>query len=188
MNSLEIDHRGACVLVGGLRIPLTAGGLLSPFHPLDLERWLPCSDGITIYRLELPWAEHNTSPSATLVSNSDAQHHLLERAKSAERAVANLRAKLAGLMGATDPVDPPQTASGPGEIPKSELQKNEINGLQSIIREGEQIRERLRERLASYSAQLVIRTTERDEARKELEELRTRVRNSLRAPDGFIKQ
>lgn len=296
MNSLEIDHRGAFVLVGLLRIPLTTTGAFSPFHPLDLERWLPHADRIVIYRLNfltepltamdvlrrirsaparedveisgeellllarsgllgdgscVPgyygyYAGHRIIPpknapaaelrsfaeitdSIRLVGENDGFRRdnadLLERAKSAERAVANLRAKLAALTGTTDPVvEPRQPPNRPVQIPKSEFLKlqQEVIRLQQELLQAKQESsaaqtlwhavsnecEGLRADVKTAEAQfevtdklLALRTKERDEARstreylttelnkarKELEELRTRVRNSLRAPDGFYK-
>ncbi len=195
--------------------------------PLFLPKWLEFPERIEIshlvYYTQEDWTRDEVVKIQAAVHDAMVRENtdLLERAKSAERAVANLRAKLAGLTGTTDPAEPPNTADVPTEIPISELRaslefsradhqrtiqrsivlererdeaKQESVASQAlwhgVSNECEKLRtdiKRAEERYERVCRQLVARTEQMDQSRKELEELRTRMRNSLRTPAGDYK-
>ncbi len=92
---------------------------------------------------EESWSEVNRTPKIESYCHESELTDLRNRAKLAERTVANLRGTLAELQGKIYPYPTPAAANGPGEIPKSEychvlVPESELTGLRNRVKELQQ--------------------------------------------------
>ncbi len=129
MNKLIITGEGATIEAHGFNTAapskdIPVADLLSNWFAFDLQ-------------IEIGWVNFiaNTDYAHILVPESELTD-LRNRAKSAERAAANLRGDLAKLQGEIYPYPTPPAANAPGEIPKSEhmrLQQEVIKLQQELL-------------------------------------------------------